>query len=257
MNLPVRSVNRPSDLDGQLNGRIAPDRLISVDTNGSVATLVRPAAAAWVALCAAAKADGHILLPFSSYRSYEKQKALFLARYSTAYKAGVDRKVWEGKTWYKHTGATTAAPGTSNHGWGLAVDVRVKRNGSSIPIDDAAVAWLVENEERFGFSHEIQSEPWHIRYWAGDTRSGTTPAPDLEDDVLTNAQDLALQESVTRLRNIESTLGWFAPILKRLDATDDVVLDVATKALAITGGSPTVDDLAAALKQVFAELGSQ
>jgi hypothetical protein len=86
-----------------------------------------------------------------------------------------------------------------------------------------------------------------------DTGSGITPPP--EDDVLTNAQDLALQESVTRLRNIESTLGWFAPILKRLDATDDVVLDVATKALAITGGSPTVDDLAAALKQVFAELG--
>jgi LAS superfamily LD-carboxypeptidase LdcB len=224
MNLPVRSVNRPSDLDGQLNGRIAPDRLISVDTNGSVATLVRPAAAAWVALCAAAKADGHILLPYSSYRSYEKQKALFLARYSTAYKANTDRKVWEGKTWYRHTGATTAAPGTSNHGWGLAVDVRVKRNGSSIPIDDAAVAWLVENEERFGFSHEIQSEPWHIRYWAGDTRSGITPAPDLEDEMtdeqMAELKKLIIDRTGLVYNQVNAKTGEVINLVRGLDTGD-------------------------------------
>jgi len=28
--------------------------------------------------------------------------------------------------------------------------------------------WLLDNEDKFGFSHEVQSEPWHIRYVAGN-----------------------------------------------------------------------------------------
>jgi LAS superfamily LD-carboxypeptidase LdcB len=206
MNLPVRQVNRPAALDGQQNGRIAPDRMLSVETNGTVATLVRPAAHAWAALVAAAERDGHTLVPFSTYRSYDRQKALFLARYSTTYKANVDRKIWEGKTWYKHTGATTAAPGTSNHGWGLAVDVRVKRGGVERPIDDPAVAWLVANEHRFGFSHEIQSEPWHIRYWAGDNSPIKTPIPAIPEDDMTPAESKQLAEVHRALVGADSAM---------------------------------------------------
>lgn len=56
-----------------------------------------------------------------------------------------------------------ARPGTSNHGWGIAVD---------IPFADAQ-AWLARNAPRFGWSHDEGArvgEAWHYRY------TGATPA---------------------------------------------------------------------------------
>ena len=50
-----------------------------------------------------------------------------------------------------------ALPGTSNHGWGIAVD---------IPFP-AAQAWLMRNCQRFGWSHDEGArvgEAWHFRY---------------------------------------------------------------------------------------------
>ncbi len=187
--LPVVPVEVPSALVGQTNGRVDPDVLISTQHNGSVATLVRPASQAFAALVSAAAKDGHLLVPYSTYRSYERQATLFNARYSKVPRAGTDVKVWNGPTYYKRPNVpTTAAPGTSNHGWGLAIDLRVRRPGEQ-PIDDAAVEWLVANELRFGFSHEIQSEPWHIRYWAGDDPPNVQPLPP-EDDMPLSDDDL-------------------------------------------------------------------
>jgi LAS superfamily LD-carboxypeptidase LdcB len=53
-----------------------------------------------------------------------------------------------------------AAPGTSNHNLGLAVDIS---EASKERLD-----WMLKNCADFGFSWEVQSEPWHIRYVAGD-----------------------------------------------------------------------------------------
>lgn len=50
-----------------------------------------------------------------------------------------------------------AFPGTSNHGWGLAVDVKTRQ----------AAAWLMRNAERFGWSWDEGrrvGEWWHFRY---------------------------------------------------------------------------------------------
>lgn len=50
-----------------------------------------------------------------------------------------------------------AFPGTSNHGWGIAVD---------IPFADAQ-GWLMRNAPRFGWSHDEGArvgERWHFRY---------------------------------------------------------------------------------------------
>jgi hypothetical protein len=52
-----------------------------------------------------------------------------------------------------------AAPGTSNHGFGLAIDIK---------ITDQIFDWLVDNAARFGFSGETPSERNHWRYIAGD-----------------------------------------------------------------------------------------
>jgi len=53
-----------------------------------------------------------------------------------------------------------AAPGTSNHNLGIAVDIW-SASGKRLE-------WLLANALRFGWSWELQSEPWHIRYVAGD-----------------------------------------------------------------------------------------
>jgi hypothetical protein len=55
-----------------------------------------------------------------------------------------------------------ALPGTSNHGWGIAVD-----------IDSAAAqAWLLRNGGRYGWSHDEGDrvgEAWHFRYVGAST----------------------------------------------------------------------------------------
>ncbi len=50
--------------------------------------------------------------------------------------------------------------GIVNHNLGIAIDIA---NASGKRLD-----WLLKNALDFGFSWELQSEPWHLRYTAGD-----------------------------------------------------------------------------------------
>lgn len=64
-----------------------------------------------------------------------------------------------GTQWYfwQHQPPPAARPCTSNHGWGIAVDVKTKR----------AAAWLYKNAHRFGWSWDEGrrvGEWWHFRY---------------------------------------------------------------------------------------------
>lgn len=52
-------------------------------------------------------------------------------------------------------GGLAAKPGTSNHGWGLAVD---------LALDDDAQAWITSNAYRYGFVNDVPREPWHWTY---------------------------------------------------------------------------------------------
>lgn len=176
MALPFRTVTLPSVLSGQVNGKLAPSILVDTAVPGAdwPCRLVLPAARSYRALCAAAKTAGHILKPsgrYDSYRPYDVQERIFRERFRTYNTdSGVTRQ-WLGHTWWLVPGmALAAVPGTSNHGLGLAVDDGEETDGDSGTerIDAATLAWLVANEERFGFSHEVQSEPWHIHYFAGD-----------------------------------------------------------------------------------------
>jgi murein L,D-transpeptidase YcbB/YkuD len=57
--------------------------------------------------------------------------------------------------------APLAAPGTSQHNSGLAVDVHT----ASGP----RLQWMIANCAKFGWSWEVvPEEPWHIRYTEGD-----------------------------------------------------------------------------------------
>ena len=55
--------------------------------------------------------------------------------------------------------ALAAVPGTSNHGWGLAVDLC----GGIDRYDTAAYDWMKANAGRFGFLHPEWAEPGHGR----------------------------------------------------------------------------------------------
>ena len=164
MPYPIKNVTRPSAIVGSANGELHKELLTPI--NGG--RLERTAARAWLALVAAAAADGIELKPTSSldtYRDLDHQTSVLLVRYTPTYNPIAntleDTRTYQGKRWWKRRGvAAVASPGTSNHGWGLAVDVA---NTSG-----ARLAWLLANAGRFGFSWESQKEPWHIRYVEGD-----------------------------------------------------------------------------------------
>lgn len=164
--LPVYDVRPPAVLEGQNNGRLTLGILRQTPglDAGPTLTLVETATRSWRAMSSAAETAGIVLKATStvdSYRPYAVQQAIFKARYSPTRIPGQPTKTCNGITyWQKPDTAMAACPGTSNHGWGLAVDVQ-----------DAAgkrLDWLEANTKAYGWSWEAQSEPWHIRYTAGD-----------------------------------------------------------------------------------------
>lgn len=182
MTLPIVRVTRPGDLKGVENGKVPAKLLVDVGDGGK---LHHVCARSWLALVAMCTANG---LPLTwtkggMYRSLAAQVTLFKSRYAVGASGGGCRQ-WDSdgdgksETWCRKDAhvATAAVPGTSNHGWGLAIDVAYDFDVSDgISTDDAAFIkqhpqfeWFVDILEEFGFSFEIQSEPWHIRYFAGD-----------------------------------------------------------------------------------------
>lgn len=158
----VVSVKLPADLKGVKPGKL-PDALLKPAVGGG--KLHHLAADAWAAMVAKAKADGVELKPVSSgdtYRSYDAQLKVFLERY-TKEANGNSTRTFEGVKWYKKNEklASLAAPGTSQHNLGIAVDVHTASG--------ARLEWLIDNVKDFGFSWEVvPEEPWHLRYVAGD-----------------------------------------------------------------------------------------
>jgi LAS superfamily LD-carboxypeptidase LdcB len=68
---------------------------------------------------------------------------------------------------YGEKPALAAVPGTSNHGWGLAVDLC----GGIQTYNTPQYAWMVANAGRFGYLHPTwadpgngREEPWHWEY---------------------------------------------------------------------------------------------
>lgn len=166
MPYPVVTVKYCNHLAGKKPSEVTPDILRKTVSGGKMELC---AADAWDAMVAAAAKDGVTLKPTSlgdQFRSIEQQKAAFLQRYRKESVANSTSRTWNGQKWWLKKGlAPLAAPNDdaktcSRHMLGLAVDV-ANANGKILE-------WLLANEDKFGFSHEVQSEPWHIRYVAGD-----------------------------------------------------------------------------------------
>lgn len=176
--LPVAKAAIPSWVKDFGNGQVPDDRMIKVAPIGG-GYLVPEAAAAWRNLQNAASAAGFTLTMTGSYRTFDGQKSLFEQRY-TKTNTGRKAKVWNGTTfWLKPGMAMAAVPGTSNHGWGCAVDTALGGYGNAAQsVCEPFLSWAIANARQHGWSWEVQSEPWHLRLVSFDSASsvGATKA---------------------------------------------------------------------------------
>lgn len=138
------------------NGTLAPSDLGYVSGHRVRADLVSQTQA----MVDAAARDGVRLVITQGYRTLAEQESIFRARYTTTYLAGRPYRVWNGVRWYQRPGTAVAAvPGTSNHGWGQAIDFSTSAPG--------AITWLAGNGARFGWKRPDWTykagtvEPWH------------------------------------------------------------------------------------------------
>jgi hypothetical protein len=128
---------------GYPNGLIPPSAMCSLGTGNH--QLRCDAAAAFRAMASAYAASvGSALCVTDSYRTYAGQVRL-----------------------YGEKPALAAVPGTSNHGWGLALDLCGGIQNFGTP----QYGWMVANAGRFGFLHPTwadpgngREEPWHWEY---------------------------------------------------------------------------------------------
>ena len=178
MRLPIAKLVMPKDLKGCQNGKLPATLLRRIAPSGR---MHHHAAISWAILRELAAKEGLDLVHVGDYRPYEQQLALFESRmkpFPNAKKPTQVVRTFNGEKWYLHNGAPVATPGTSNHGWGLAIDAAVKtkgKKGGVVSITTkpriakrSGLQFLLAEAPSLGWSWELQSEPWHIRYVAGD-----------------------------------------------------------------------------------------
>lgn len=190
MVLPVHAVTLPADLTDavakNLNGKLGDCNLTAITLAGiGHASLEKQAARAFQAMqVAVLGATGQTLSASSSvdcYRPYQVQLNAFVARYTPTFDPTVNIgtnyvRIWNGHTYYQKKGTVPCAvPGTSNHGWGLAVDVAVYNPALAHVVNvknyPTVWQWLLTYADAFGFSWENPNEgvdDMHLHYWAGD-----------------------------------------------------------------------------------------
>jgi D-alanyl-D-alanine carboxypeptidase len=139
------------------------ERLPPAVTDGGTRLLRAEAAAAFVRMAAAARAEGLTLVVVSAYRSYAEQAVTYQLEVARYGKVQADRQV--------------ALPGRSEHQLGTTVDLSTPRLGNRL--DDGLAdlpegRWLEAHAWEYGFvlsypdgQEEITGyryEPWHYRY---------------------------------------------------------------------------------------------
>jgi LAS superfamily LD-carboxypeptidase LdcB len=167
---PVVPIKFCEHLEGKKPSDIKPAMLRKLSVGGQ---MHHCAARAFEAMKAAAAAEGVKLAPTSAgdtFRSIETQTKGFLSRYQKELIPGASTRTWNGVKWYLKKGnAPLAAPNDdaktcSRHMLGIAIDIA---NTGNKKIMD----WLLANEQKFGFSHEVVEMPgaesWHIRFTEG------------------------------------------------------------------------------------------
>jgi LAS superfamily LD-carboxypeptidase LdcB len=171
----------------QLTGR---DRGHLVALDAPRCTLHAAAVAPFLALREAAARAGFDLVPVSSFRDFERQRAIWNAKFRGE-RPALDRRGRPVDMTALDDGARvetillwSALPGASRHHWGSDIDVAdggviARGYGPKLEVEEyrrggpfaALSGWLGANMRRFGFyrpytrrGRGVQPEPWHISY---------------------------------------------------------------------------------------------
>jgi hypothetical protein len=183
---PVRQEAYTQDIElaGFVNGYMPDRRLIQV----AGCTIEREAGYTLSLMLEAAWNDGMTTLePEECYRTFDQQAAAYDKRCPeveqplTRFDPEAGAEVEVGTTIVREcTGPPTARPGTSNHGWGRAIDFGNGRR--TLECGDPELAWLQANAAQFGWVHpdwahcgNSTQEPWHWE-WGGVEETETMPA---------------------------------------------------------------------------------
>lgn len=185
----------------------------------------------------AVAAFGKVVLVTGAWRSYATQEKLFdgekfpnqtpqYGRYSRGNRAGQrgytnDVRWWPAKSSYwtrKEGTAAAAVPGTSNHGGGVAVDVKTRREAGDPPYAEAVVfgSWTDEDRTRFlrvaaehGWDDDegrSVNELWHLTYYAArdQHRGEAVPTPPKKEEFLMGLSDNAQAELAKKVGQIDT-----------------------------------------------------
>ena len=218
---PAKKLVLPTEFKNFKNGKLPDGRLKPVKCGGQ---MYAPVAVWFDKMYDAALAAGFKLRNVGDYRSFKSQLTLFESRYSdvkpiveTVKNYRVKKslpptfpdddklseyfvtRMYEDKTWYlKYGKAPSATPGTSNHGWGLAMDLAYEVKGKLTSMGGKCFNWLCGNAPKYGFYLQYlkgkndrtnpEFEAWHWQYCLGDK----SPAPD--DIVSTSSTSLPIGE---------------------------------------------------------------
>ena len=199
LSYPSKKLVLPTDFKNFKNGKLPDGRLKPVKCGGQMYDAV----AVWFdKMYDAALAAGFKLKNVGDYRSFQSQLTLFKSRYAPENDGRNPTviRMYEGNTWYLKKGMSpSATPGTSNHGWGLAIDLAYEVKGNRITMGGKCFNWLCGNAPKYGFYLQYltkgkndrtnpEFEAWHWQYCLGDK----SPAPD--DIVSTSSTSLPIGE---------------------------------------------------------------
>jgi D-alanyl-D-alanine dipeptidase len=233
--LPKSPATIPAWVKQLGNGKIPEDRMEKVAPIKR-GYLVPEAAQAWRSFQAAAKDAGFTVTMTGAYRPLEGQVKLFFERYQDT-DSGRKTKTYEGRTYWLRQGVADAAtPGSSNHGWGCAVDMALDKYGpgaKAVRHSSPFIQWAIANARSHGWSWEDQSEAWHVRYVGGNDSpqpqplsqpqsqpqaqpqvetTGATPQPGAPVDVSTLPQPELVRgdqgPEVIKLQELCMARGW-------------------------------------------------
>jgi hypothetical protein len=184
------------------NGEVPASALAPLD--GQPGTFLRAdAAASWNRARKEIKAaTGRDIRARGWNRTLAEQVKFFNLAYKPQASGGTDARWWNGRRYVRRPGKAAAAiPGTSNHGWGIAVDV--EDFGLENQWNSAWRAKAFPILAKHGWTdHSGRSigEPWHIEYDPNrDQGKNTAPEPEPIKsrgflDMLTDAQQDELYE---------------------------------------------------------------
>jgi len=208
------------------NGNVPKALLAPLDgENYGNAVLRRDAAESWNRARAEVKAKTGIVLTVRGWnRSLAEQVTFYLQRHERAGKGDRVCCYWNGVP-YRFTGTAHAAPpGTSNHGWGLAVDV-VDFGGVgnfNHPRRVASIAILKKHGWTDDEGRGSIKEPWHLVYNpARDTQKNARPTiPTQEVPDMDTVQAKQLSDIHAALPKLAELWSGIAPQIP-VSATQD------------------------------------